>query len=59
MFYRLNEVIKIVSLSKATIYRLIKEGLFPEQVQISRRRVGWRKSEIDEFTKSPNITRGA
>jgi prophage regulatory protein len=54
MFYRLKDVIKVLTLSKSTIYRLIKAGLFPEPVPLSPGRVAWRKSDIDEFAQSKN-----
>lgn len=42
----LPEVLSITSLSKTTLFRQIKAGLFPAQVQISARRVAWRASDI-------------
>lgn len=51
MLYRLNEVIKEVTLSKSTIYRLIKVGLFPQSIKLSPGRVAWRKSDIDALAK--------
>ncbi|MCL2910535.1 AlpA family phage regulatory protein [Shewanella aquimarina] len=31
---KLKEVMEITSLSKATLYRMIKQGAFPEQLSI-------------------------
>ena len=42
----LGEVTEIVDLSPRTIYYEIKEGRFPRQVQLSKRRVGWTTSSI-------------
>ncbi|WP_454019846.1 helix-turn-helix transcriptional regulator [Azospirillum sp. Marseille-Q6669] len=45
-FLLINEVQKIVLLSKPRIYTLIAEGRFPEQVHLSANRVAWIESEI-------------
>ena len=42
-------VIDKTSLSISTIYRLMSKGLFPKQIQISSRSVGWLESDIDEY----------
>jgi len=50
-----NTVIKIAEvsyqtgLSRATIYREIKAGNFPKQLQLSPQRVGWLQCEIDAW----------
>ncbi len=36
-------------LSTSSIYRLMREGLFPEPIRIGRRAVRWPTSEIDEW----------
>lgn len=49
MYLTLNDLIKRFTLSKSTIYRLIKADLFPDSVSLSPGRVGWRKDVIDEW----------
>jgi prophage regulatory protein len=49
MLYNINQVIQVTTLSKSTIYRLIKESKFPAAVMISRRRVGWRATDIQAY----------
>ncbi|WCG82256.1 helix-turn-helix transcriptional regulator [Pectobacterium sp. A5351] len=44
----LKMVLEIYPVSRATLYRQIKAGLFPEPVQIGARRVAWRIDEIQE-----------
>ena len=39
-------------LSKATLYRLMKEGKFPQPMQLSERAVGWNSAEIDAWLES-------
>ena len=46
---RLREVIHQTGLSKATIYRMIKSGRFPQALRLGKRATGWRKDEIDHF----------
>ncbi len=46
-FYRLREVSILVGLSRATIYRLIKQGDFPAGVPLTgNRAVGWSESDL-------------
>jgi Predicted transcriptional regulator len=45
----LKDVIARTSMSKTTIYELIKEGRFPSQVKLGCRSVAWVESEIDSF----------
>jgi len=43
---KINDVIALTCLSKASIYRLIKQGSFPKQVHLSKRASAWIKGEI-------------
>lgn len=45
----LKEVIKLVSVSRATIYRYLSAGMFPQPVRIGKRRVAWRASDLSEW----------
>ena len=42
-------VIKLSTLSSATIYRLIKQGKFPKQIKLSERSSGWLLSEVEQW----------
>lgn len=42
-------VLDKTSLSKSSLYRLIKEGRFPSPVPLTGRAVAWLESEIDEW----------
>ena len=48
---KINEVAKITTLSKASIYRLIKAGNLPKQVKLGERSSGWIESEIQDWVK--------
>ena len=47
-----NEVVKIIGLSKVTIWRMEKSGTFPKRINLSDRRAGWIESEILEWLES-------
>lgn len=50
---RLRTVLDLTGLSRATLYRKVKEGSFPAQVQIAARCVGWHESAISEWLRQP------
>ena len=43
---RMPEVMQIVGVSDKTIYRLMKQGLFPRSVRIGPNSVAWRENDI-------------
>jgi prophage regulatory protein len=47
---RLPEVMRLTGLGRSTIYRLLAAGQFPSPVQLSVRAVGWRRSDVDNWT---------
>ena len=49
---KLKEVVGLVSLSSATIYRMISSGEFPRPVRIGVRATGWRSDEVEEWLAS-------
>ena len=49
---RMPEVEVKTGYKRPTIYRFIKEGLFPKQVPLGLRAVGWVESEIDDWVQS-------
>ncbi len=51
-----SEVAKLLSLSRVTIFRLRRDGKFPEPLKMSQRCNRWRLSDIEEFMKSQNGT---
>ena len=49
MVMRRAELLRTTRLSYTTIYRMMKRGEFPRQVQIGSRAVGWLRHEVDEW----------
>jgi prophage regulatory protein len=47
-FYSPKQVLEKYPVSRATLYRRIKDGEFPRAVRISKNRVGWLKDAVDE-----------
>lgn len=52
-FLREEEVVAVTSLSRATIWRLVKAERFPQPVTITPGRVGWRESAIAAWQADP------
>ena len=51
-FLRLNDVTKSTGLSRASIYRYMREGVFPKSVRLGPRSVAWRESEVEQWKQS-------
>ena len=49
MIMRFPEVVAQTGLSRATLYRLVNEGEFPRQVQLTSRSVGWYAKDIEKW----------
>ena len=50
---RLNEVLDLTGLSRATLYRKISAGTFPPQHKLAERCCGWRAGEVDIWLLNP------
>ena len=48
---RMRELVGIVSMSRANIYRMVKEGKFPKWIKLAERTSAWRLSEIEAWIK--------
>ena len=49
---RLEEVVGLVSLSSATVYRMMSRGEFPRPVRVGRRAARWHSDEVEEWLAS-------
>ena len=52
MLLSLKGVIEITSLSKSSIYRLVRGGQFPKPQRITVGRVAWRDDVISQWVES-------
>ena len=48
-FYRVNELTKILSVSRASIYNWLNKGTFPKPIKISDSVTVWRASDIQKW----------
>ena len=48
-FLRINNVVQLCGLPRSTIYEKMEKGVFPLQVRLSPRAVGWLEDEILEW----------
>ena len=46
---RLQQVITMTNFSRSTIYKQVKQGLFPKAVSMGDRAIAWVTSEVDEI----------
>lgn len=54
-FIPIREVVRMTSLSKPVVYRLIRGGGFPRQVPLSPRRVAWVRAEVEAWQRSKEV----
>lgn len=50
-FIPIREVIRMTSLSKPVVYRLIRDGGFPKQIPLSPRRVAWVRADVEAWQR--------
>jgi prophage regulatory protein len=46
---RIQQVLELVGLKKATVYELQRTGQFPRSVKITSRAVGWVEEEVQQW----------
>ena len=46
---RLPEVLALTGLSRSTIYLRVEEGMFPKQINLGLRAVGWLDSDVQNW----------
>lgn len=47
--YRIPELLRLLGLSRSTLFRMVKRGDFPRPLQIGLRAVGWRVDEVQQW----------
>jgi len=51
-FLKSRDVCEILKMSRTGLHKWVKEGNFPAPVQLSKRSVAWRQSEVEEWMAS-------
>jgi len=46
---KLQQVIECTGLARSTIYKLVDEGTFPQQVSLGARSVAWVETEVTDW----------
>ena len=49
---RLSEVLARCGLSRSSLYRMMRDGSFPEPLKVGVRAVRWRESEIEVWLET-------
>ena len=52
-FYRIADVLSITALSRATLYRRIADGKFPQPVHLGGRACGWTPAALQAWIDDP------
>ena len=52
LLWDVNTVCRVCQLSRPTIYRLVKKNAFPKKIQLSERRVAFRRKDVEEWIES-------
>jgi len=50
---KINDVTDSTTISRSTIYRLMKEGKFPPPIKIAKNSNRWRASDIENWKANP------
>jgi len=54
----LQAVLGLVPVSRVTLWRMERAGLFPKRIQISPNRVGWMESDVDAWLEERKPSNG-
>ena len=49
LYVRVNQLTKLIPISKASVWRKVKEGTFPKPVKLGERITAWRMDEIEAW----------
>jgi prophage regulatory protein len=56
-FLRINDVCRLLRISKPTLWRLRQSPEFPEPTGVTDRLIAWRRSEIEEWLRARSTNR--
>ena len=54
-YLRINEVVKMLSVGKSTIWAWVKESKFPKPIKLSEFVTVWKLSDIEEWVQQKEI----
>jgi len=47
--YRKKELCELFGISSTTLYRRVREGVFPRPIQVSENVVGWLSADVEKW----------
>jgi prophage regulatory protein len=50
-----DEICRRFGFSRQTLRRLVKDGLFPKPIRISRTRLGWRLDDVEKWVEQGGL----
>jgi len=50
--YRIKEVCDITGLSRSSVYKLIRLGLFPSGIKLTHRSSGWSNEQLEDWLRA-------
>lgn len=50
-FYRLDDVLRIIPVSRSTWWANVKKGIYPQPYKISERATAWKVGDIRKFAE--------
>jgi prophage regulatory protein len=57
LLLRISRVVRLTGLGRSTIYRLMAQEQFPRPVQLTKRLVAWRRTDLEQWTQArPSVT---
>jgi prophage regulatory protein len=57
LFLRIGVVMRLTGLGRSTIYRLMADEQFPSPVQLTKRVVAWRRTDLERWSEGrPTVT---
>lgn len=51
-FYRINQLVKMLSISKSTIWNWVGKDIFPQPYKLGENITAWRASDIHQWVES-------
>lgn len=57
-FIRVKEVLEATGLKRSTLFKLVRDGRFPRQRQLTDRATGWLASEVQQWMAERPVVGG-
>jgi prophage regulatory protein len=48
---KLKEVMKLTALGRSSIYKLMKDGSFPQSISLGERSIAWEEGEVEDWVQ--------